>query len=80
MTQEEMLLEAAQTGLSYKIDFKRLSSDFAGWSQIQWHKFLYCRDYELKKLRASVSKGGRSQEKSSCTQSSLWWSSNTISL
>lgn len=30
MTQEEMLLEAAQTGLSYKIDFKRLSSDFVG--------------------------------------------------
>lgn len=56
MTQEEMLLEAAQTGLAHQ--FYKIKLDC--WKTTWMLMWLYCRDHELEELGTGLSKGRRS--------------------
>lgn len=75
MTQEEMLLEAAETGLGY-VSLVPYPEEIHGWSLpasvvlCLYILFIYClyfRDHEHEKSRTCTGKRGGSEEKSCCS-------------
>lgn len=71
MSQEEMLLEAAQTGVSHCKNVIRCFSLIAMYCELRTLsdtlRIISCRDYEFKKFGEGFSKRRGSEEKSYCS-------------